>query len=143
MFVAAREELRSTFVAPALARDDHVISDRAASSTLAYQIFGRQRHDQLPLFKYLNGLHTCNPTLYIFLDLDPEEAAKRIGRRSTDQDRFDKEGVAFQIRVREGFRAFPEFVPGVSCHFVDASQSPEKVLVDVLAIIVEHLATFT
>ena len=145
LFVAAREDLRSAVVEPALKRGVHVISYRAASSTFAYQLYGRKKLDQLPILQYLNSLHEVCPTLYIFLDLDPEEAARRICLRGgvVDADKFDKESIEFHTRVRQGFKAFPEFEPGVPCYFVDASQTPDKVLADVLAIMAEHLATFT
>lgn len=95
LFVAAREDLRRTLIGPALLWGDNVISDRSVSSTFAYQLCGRDRQEMLPTLQHLNALHEVQPTMYIFLDLDPEEAARRTCIRSDagniiDGAKFDK-----------------------------------------------------
>ena len=147
LFVAAREDLREVLIKPALDRGDHIISDRSVSSTFAYQLYGRDNQKMLPTLQHINALHQVQPTVYIFLDLDPEEAARRTCLRSddgmiVDGAKFDKESLAFHTRARAGFKAFREFFPDTLCHFVDASQPPDKVFEDVLAVIVEHLKVF-
>ena len=147
LFVAAREDLRRVLIGPAVDRGQHVISDRSVSSTFSYQIHGRQQPDLLPTLRYLDKLHMVWPSLYVFLDLEPELAAKRTGGRaaevgSEDGAKFDRESIDFHTRVREGFKTFPAFEPDVPCHFVDASQTPDAVLSEVSAIIATHLATF-
>jgi dTMP kinase len=41
------------------------------------------------------------PDLTIFLRIDPDRTAKRIGRRKAD--RFEEEGIELQRRVAEGY----------------------------------------
>ena len=121
LFVAARAQLVEEVIAPSLAEDSAVVSDRFADSTLAYQGYGRGLDvDEL---RRLNDAATGGlaPGLTVLLDLPMEVAL--IRRRPRDSDRFeaslaqaDPADVAFHLRVREGYLAL-------------ASEEPERWLV--------------
>jgi dTMP kinase len=102
LFNAARAQLVSQVIRPALERGDVVICDRFADSTLAYQGFGAGR--PLPALRDLARFATGGlaPELTVLIDL-PEEQG--LGRKAAaERTRFEeREDVAFHRRVRQGF----------------------------------------
>ena len=102
LMAAARAQHVHDVIEPALARGQHVVTDRFTASSLAYQGFGRG----LPLddVAALSAFATAGlePDLYVLLDVDPAVAA---ARRSRDHDRMEAAGDAFHARVRAGFRS--------------------------------------
>jgi dTMP kinase len=104
MLLAARAQHVVEVVEPALASGRDVVCDRFSGSTLAYQGHGRGL-DVAELEKLsawaAGGLR---PDRVVLLEVTPEVAAARIGRRGP-ADRMEGEGAAFFSRVAEGFRA--------------------------------------
>ncbi len=103
LIAADRAQHIDEVVAPALAAGRHVVSDRSVYSTLAYQGYGRC----LPLdeIREINewALHSMWPDLVILIDTPIEVLERRM--RNRDLDRFEREGVDFHARVRDGFRS--------------------------------------
>ncbi len=106
LFCAARAEHVENLIMPALESKNHVISDRFDASTVAYQIFGRNRHEFSEIFNRINYLAKSGlePDLTIYLDVDPSVGILRK-RKSADGliTRFDEEEMEFHTRVRRGF----------------------------------------
>ena len=125
LFIAARAELVSSVIAPALQRGDVVVCDRFADSTRAYQGFGREL--SLELIDQLNGavVEGVCPELTVLLDLSVEEGLARTGAAGM-ADRFGREDRAFHERVRRGYQALAAREPG-RWLVVDARQSPGAV----------------
>jgi dTMP kinase len=101
LFSAARSELVTSVIAPALGRGDLVICDRFTDSTLAYQ--GHGRGLDLRLIQEINAVATNGlvPALKVLLDLDPGDG---LGRKASDTfDRFEREAQEFHLRVRDGY----------------------------------------
>jgi dTMP kinase len=123
IFVAARAQLASEVIAPALARGDVVICDRFGDSTAAYQGYGRGV--DLDLIRRLNDEATRSlvPDLTVLLDLPPEQGRRR---ERGDADRFGREDVAFHERVRAGYRTLATQEPE-RWLVVDATQPPDAV----------------
>ncbi len=99
LYEAARAEHFRNTVAPALKQGKWVLCDRFTDSTLAYQ--GYARGIPLPMIRTLNRIasNRKSPDLTFFLDLPVE-----IGlARASDPNRFEREGVVFQNKVRKGF----------------------------------------
>jgi dTMP kinase len=110
LFLAARAELVTTVVRPALERGDIVICDRFADSTRAYQGFGRGV--DVELIDNLNAAATggLEPNLTVLLDLPPEQGLARRPAQGND-DRFEREDLAFHERVRAGFQTLARAQP--------------------------------
>jgi dTMP kinase len=108
LIAADRAQHMAEVVEPALAAGRHVVSDRHAASTLAYQGWGRG----LPLedLVILIELATAGrrPDLTLLLDL-PVELAEQ--RRRGDADRMEQNELAFFERVRAGYLAQAEAEP--------------------------------
>jgi dTMP kinase len=102
LMAAARAQHVHDVIEPALARGQHVVTDRFTASSLAYQGFGRglALDDVQALSTFATG--GLEPDLYVLLDLDPAVAA---ARRSREHDRMEAAGEAFHQRVRAGFRS--------------------------------------
>ena len=103
VYAARRSHLVQT-VWPALARGQWVVSDRFADSSRAFQgVAGGLGLDTV------DALHAMvvgdfEPDLTLVLDLDPETSLARTHARGGSEDRFEKKGLAYQRKVREGFR---------------------------------------
>lgn len=102
LYLAARADHLAKVVRPALAAGQVVLCDRFSDSTLVYQGFVRGL--QLTELMQLNAFATggLEPDLTLLLDGDPERLAARREERGVT-DRFENEGLAFQIKVRQGF----------------------------------------
>lgn len=100
LMAADRAQHMVEMVNPALAVGRHVVSDRSAFSSLAYQGGGRELG--------VNAVHDINdwalagqwPDLVVLLDLDPAVAGQRLDR---GLDRLEQEAVDFHVRVRKTF----------------------------------------
>ena len=99
LYEAARSEHLHTVILPALEKGYWVLCDRFTDSSLAYQ--GTARGIDRGLIRKLNGFATANkvPDVTVFLDIDPEAGLVSVSA----PNRFEREGVDFQNRVRKGF----------------------------------------
>lgn len=141
LFLAARSDHMEKKVIPALLAGTHVISDRADSSTLAFQIYGGQNMSLRERFLLTRGwvLENYEPDLYIILDLTPELAFERSKNDPLrNQTHFDVRPLSFHEHVREGFLEFSRLF---TVRIVDASRSVEEVHADVLSAVQEVFST--
>jgi dTMP kinase len=128
LFAAARAELVSELILPALAEGRIVVSDRFLDSSLAYQ--GGARGLGIEDVERVNRFATraLKPDLTFLLDISPTDAAARSGER----DRFEDEGAALQEAVLAAYEHLIEMDPA-RWRRIDATRSPEEVHADVLA----------
>jgi dTMP kinase len=128
LFAAARAELVSEVILPALAEDRVVVSDRFLDSSLAYQ--GGARGLGIEDVERVNRFATraLRPDVTFLLEIDPAEAAARAGER----DRFEAEGATLQEAVMAAYQRLIELEPG-RWRRIDAARSPEEIHAEVLA----------
>ena len=130
LFLAARAQVVSQVIKPALARGEWVVCDRFADSTFAYQGYGRGIDVQL--LKNFNDFVTEGlvPDLTILLDVPPEVSRTRLAARqastSDTGDRIEAAGEMFHRRLREGFLDLAKAEPK-RFTVIDASKSIDKV----------------
>lgn len=121
MMAADRAQHMDEVVRPALERGQHVISDRTAYSSLAYQ--GGGRGLGIDAVRSLNdwALDGLWPDLVILLDCDPAASHRRGAA-----DRLESEAASFHESVR---RTFLELAASESDRWtvIDASQSIAEV----------------
>ncbi len=101
LYEAARAQLVSEVIRPALERGAVVVSDRFFDSTSAYQGMGRGLG--LETVEVANGL-ACGslaPDRTLILEMDAHEAYLRATQQGAD--RMELEGADFEERVRRGF----------------------------------------
>jgi len=110
LFAAARAQLVTDVLRPALEAGKWVVADRFLDSSLAYQ--GTARGLGIDQVVQVNapGIGHCMPDLTIILDIVPSSASdRRAGRASVD--RIEGEGEALQEAVAEGYREVARLFP--------------------------------
>lgn len=125
-FLAARAQLVEELIIPALAVGKNVVANRFDLSTIAYQIYGRERKDMLPFIQEAMKvvLQGIQPDIVILLDVPPVVGLERAATVN-DTDRFEEEKASFHERVREGYLKHAGNYP-VHC-IIDATLSREEV----------------
>ena len=134
---AARDaHLRQT-IRPALTRGEVVLCDRFMDSTRAYQAYAGGADMGLvdSLERAIVG--PTRPSLTLIFDLDPALGLARAKERG-GADRFERKGIAFHERLREGFRAIAAADPS-RCVLIDASGSVEAIATDIAATVEARL----
>ena len=138
LFEAARAHLVATVIQPALGRGETVLCDRFASSSIAYQAYGRG----LPrdTVERANAIATQGvmSDLTILLDV-PVEVGLARREREGGGNHFDREAVAFHERVRQGFLELAADAGG-RWVVVDASRLQQDVIDEALAAVRSVLA---
>lgn len=132
LFLASRAQLVAEVIRPALISGKNVICNRFGLSSIAYQVYGRQKPELLDLYhsvseKILNG---CVPDACILLDVTPEIGIARVHSRPDEPTRFDNEALDFHARVREGYKKHTsEFG---TPYIIDADKPLEEVWTEVV-----------
>lgn len=100
LYLAARAQICSQVITPALERAEVVIMDRFIDSSSAYQ--GYARGLGVVTVEELNSIAAGGvvPDMTFFVDCDPATALSRVDSKP---DRLESEGLTFMERVREGF----------------------------------------
>ena len=99
LFSAARADLVSRVIRPAVDAGRHVVADRFADSSVAYQGGARglgTSHVLALVDQTIDGLW---PDLTVYLRIDPEAGLAR----AAGEDRFEAEGVELQRAVAEAY----------------------------------------
>ena len=123
LYAAARAQLVSQLIKPALEEGKVVICDRFVDSSIAYQAYGRGLGDAVGVINSY-AVDGCMPDLTILLRLDPEKGSSRIADR--EHDRIEQASDAFHRKVYEGYleleKNYPERIFGI-----DASGTIEEI----------------
>jgi dTMP kinase len=129
LFAAARAELVSQTILPALDAGKVVVSDRFLDSSLAYQ--GAARGLGVGEVERVNGFATAGlrPDLTLLLDIDPGAAGER---GAVEDDRFEQEGAALQRQVATAYEELVAADPE-RWRRIAADRDPAVVHADVLA----------
>ena len=123
VFAAARAQLVTTVIRPALDEGKVVLCDRFVDSSVAYQGAGRGLGEQDVLSLNAWATQGLFPDLVILLHLEPEEGLSRGKGRP---DRFESEDLAFHARVADAYLKIADEHPG-RFHVVDARGTVQEV----------------
>lgn len=156
LFEAARSELVTTRIQPALASGVTVIADRFYGSTIAYQGHGRglDSRDIASLNEF--ATQGLPPPLTLLLDLPPEVGIRRSTEhqmafsldgsgglapvnRTQEGTRFEDLDLEFHRRARQGFLEQAKADPG-QWKIIDAEQAVDTVSRQVWSLVETHLA---
>lgn len=139
LFGAGRAQHVQEKIIPALSAGKVVISDRFDAATFSFQHFARGI-DLDTIIKINDlALNGFSPNMNIILDLDPTEGLKRVQSRGEGLDRLEDEKSDFLIRARNGYLKQAEQSPE-KFEVINAAQSKEKVLAEVIQIIDDLLS---
>ena len=123
LYAAARAQLVSQIIRPALEEGKVVICDRFVDSSMAYQAYARGLGDSV---KTINAfaVGNCMPDLTILLKVNPQVGSSRIGNR--ERDRIELASSDFHKKVYEGYlqleKLYPERIVGI-----DAADTIENI----------------
>ncbi|MFH0913104.1 MAG: dTMP kinase [Candidatus Omnitrophota bacterium] len=108
LYMAARAQVVSAVIKPALGNGKIVISDRFLDSTLAYQGYGLGL--DIGVIKKVGNSVTegIKPDLTLLMDL---EVKKGLKHRQFTKDRIERRSLAYHSRVREGYLALRRLAP--------------------------------
>ena len=135
LFAAARAQLTTEKIKPALAEYEFVICDRFIDSTIAYQGYGRGLN--INNLEMINNIATdgLKPDLTFIFDLNPAKAGERM--ESEAPDRMETIGTEFFKKVRAGYRQIVEQNPD-RCIEINAEQTPDNVYKEIYQIILKR-----
>jgi len=134
LFLADRAQHVQEVILPALQQKRIVLCDRFNDSTVAYQ--GGARGFDLDWIRKLCLFATQNlePDITLYLDIDPEEALKRVNR---SKDRIEKEALEFHKKIRGAYLEIAKKDPK-RFHIIDAARNPDDVFTETLAVLAAH-----
>jgi dTMP kinase len=145
LFYAARLDHLETLIRPALDRGAHVLCDRFADSTRAYQgALGQVAPGILGSLDRLVVAET-EPDLTFVLDLPAEvglaRAQQRRSAKRESADRFEAERQPFHEALREAFRGIAAANPH-RCVVIDGDRDPDAVEAAIWAALQARLPGF-
>jgi dTMP kinase len=132
LFLADRAQHVEEIISPALNLSKIVLCDRYNDSTLAYQGGARGFDESLVRTLCSFACHDIQPTLTLYLDLDPRLGFERQKKQGMTADRIESEAHAFHTRIREAFHTIAKQEPR-RFFLIDASKSPEEVFRQAMA----------
>lgn len=138
LFCAARAQLIEEVIRPHLLKNEVVILDRYADSTMAYQGYGHQ--NDLEMIRQVLQFATggLKPDLTLLLDIEAEAGLRRRQKSGGEWNRMDDYQLELHQRVRRGYLEMAKAEPE-RWRVVDASQPPEVVQSSIQKIIVDYL----
>ena len=134
---AARHEHISRLVQPAIDRGQWVLCDRFADSTTAYQGYAQNIDLETIATLYRLAVGNLEPNLTIILDLPVEVGLERAEDRGIGGTRYEKMGIEFHKRLRDGFLQIAVNNPH-RCSILDATQSIEEISEYIMALVEER-----
>jgi dTMP kinase len=131
LFNAARVEHWRRCIEPALKNGAHVVCDRFADSTMAYQgyVGGLTREAMAQLHRLALG--EARPDLTLVFDMPATAGLARAAGRKDAENRFERKGADFHARLREAFLDIARREPQ-RCVIIDASRAMDQVHSEVL-----------
>lgn len=133
LFAADRAHHVASLVDPSLDAGNIVITDRYIDSTIAYQAAGRNFDPKTILALSKWATQGLIPHLTIVLDIDPETAAARMGKRG-ENNYLDEENQQFHQRVRQTYLTRAHKEPDRYV-VLDASVSEDELTAEILTAI--------
>lgn len=107
LHTAARAEHLHKTVMPGLKSGAWVISDRFSDSTMAYQGYGHGVDKKTITNIYTDAFGDFKPDLTLIIDISPDVGLSRAGIRAAEvtngEDRYERMGIKFHQRLRDGF----------------------------------------
>lgn len=127
LFMAARAQMMTESIGPAIQAGKLVLADRFISASCAYQ--GAGGVDLKSIIEIGDfAVKAIWPDLTIILDIPPELGFKRINssKEQADLDAMERRSIDFHQRVRQIFLQIPADYPG-PVRIVDADASVQEV----------------
>lgn len=122
LFATDRAQHFCQVILPELSKNNIIISDRMADSSLVYQGYGRNLDTTILTTINKWAMNNRQPDLVFYLKIDAEKAYQRMAERNIPLNSFEKE-VEFMYKLSKGFDTL--VAPRDNVVTLDALQSPE------------------
>lgn len=134
---AARTQLVTEVISPALQEGQIVITDRFADSTIAYQACGLGLDEST--VRILTDIATGKlyPDVVVYVDIEPVMGLQRISARGPG-NKLDDQALSFHQRVRAGYLRLARNQPE-RWLVIDGASSPNTVHDAIMQAIEPHL----
>jgi dTMP kinase len=132
LYAAARAQLVSERLAPALEQGQFVLLDRFLDSSLAYQGAGRRLGVEQVREINLFATGGVAPDRTLLLRISPAAGRARQEDRGQEPDRLEREDTAFFAAVADAYDRLARQEP-VRVRTIDATKAPAEVLEQALA----------
>lgn len=129
LFLAARAQLVSEVILPALREGTIVIADRFSDSTFAYQVFGRSLPQRPVMLFNRFATSALKPDLTFLVDVPVATGLKRA--QVLGSDRFETEAITYHNKVRQGYLLLARRARG-RIKLINGDQSIEQVQKEIL-----------
>jgi dTMP kinase len=133
LYMAARAQMMTQTILPALAQHKVVISDRFVSSTLAYQLGGEGLSAEDIRAAGEIAIQGRWPDLVILLDVPPEKSYQRL---PPNKDRIEQRSLDYHRQVRLNY--LEQAKHDASYRVVPADQAIEAVHERVMEIVLQE-----
>lgn len=138
LYLADRAQHVEKIIKPSLEEGTFVLCDRYNDSTVAYQGgargFGMEEVETLCNFA-TGGLQ---PSLTLYLDIDPEIGLERIKSATGRKDQIEQETIDFHKKIRKAFHDIAKKNPD-RFQIIDASLNREDVFAEALRLIDDNI----
>jgi dTMP kinase len=140
LYFADRAQHLGMKIRKSLSKGTWVLCDRYFDATLAYQGYARGLNIQLIERLHQLVFDAFKPDVTLLLDLPPQTGLDRAwrqiknGTRTGKETRFEEEALRFHEKVRHGYLSLARQEPH-RFKIIDASQAPDLVSEDILAVL--------
>lgn len=135
---SARHEHLEKVILPALDQGTWVLCDRFSDSTMAYQGYGHSMNREIIRRLHRLVVGDFYPNLTLIMDMPVKEGLNRAASRGEGEDRYERMGLDFHNRLRDGFLEIAKKDPG-RCAIVDATGDIGTVAMVINAEVADHL----
>ena len=144
---AGRHDHTEKVIKPAVAAGAWVLSDRFLDSTTLYQGYAGSAPLEVVQQVHKIAIGDFRPDLTLIFDIDPQvgleralaDAAQRQLNNIEENTRFERMGLAYHQRVREGFKSILADNPE-RCVLIDANRDRETIAAEVWSIVAKRFA---
>ncbi|MDV3174560.1 MAG: dTMP kinase ['Bonamia sp.' little leaf phytoplasma] len=142
--IANMIQTQTELINPALAKNELIILDRWVGSTYAYQLYsfltkGNKHHFLKTIFEINQKQILIQPTLTIYLDLDPQLSKERKQKQKGHQnDLIERQPVAYFQKVRAGYGDYFTRYPGGLKLILDGKNTIQSNLQKIIKILGEN-----
>ena len=140
LHISARSDHLETLIKPNLRKGIWVICDRFRDSTIAYQGYGNGLKTNVLEIMQNSIFNNFHADLTIILDMDITKCFKRIKKRKSGIQKYEKMKIEFHRKVRAGFLKIAK-ENNKSCHIINADQSENNINEEIIQIINKKFRT--
>ena len=140
LHISARSDHLETLIKPNLRKGIWVICDRFRDSTIAYQGYGNGLKTNVLEIMQNSIFNNFHADLTIILDMDITKCFKRIKKRKSGIQKYEKMKIEFHRKVRAGFLKIAK-ENNKRCHIINADQSKNDINEKIIQIINKKFRT--